>query len=155
MSKRIDLNHLTRESGNRIAVVMVAAQGMDDPVAELVRRMEPADHRSVYVVAPDLSENTKSDAQAPVAEMSAELRFHRLSTDELSVAQGCLCCSFRSELNVFLGQLFMSLLARREPVVKAVFVVTSSPDPALLEQSLIHAPFLAQRYVYSGMLDLA
>src|SRR5690554_3184373 len=67
LSTSIDLNHLTRESGNRIAVVMVASQGVDDPVAELARRMEPGDRRSVYVVAPDLSVNPESDAQVPVA----------------------------------------------------------------------------------------
>lgn len=134
---------------------MVAAQDVDDPVAELARRIELADQRSVYVVAPGLSEKVESDAQHADSRMATELRVHRLSTDELTVAQGCLCCSFRSELNMFLGQLFMSLLGRREPVVKAVFVVTNSPDPSLLEQSLTHAPFLAQRYVYCGLLGLA
>lgn len=140
------LEKLIQKAGNRLAVVMVPFKDQDEPLHALAGRLAPDELASVYVIVP------KSAIPSNAAD--ADLRLHVLTSDELTVAQGCLCCSFRSELNMFLGKLFMALLARQEPRVKAVLVLTRSSDPALLQESLIHAPFLAQRFAFAGVLEL-
>lgn len=139
----IELSH--RAAAGRIAVVMAVSMDGDDGMTALIRRLHPDDRKSVYIVAaPGCGETDGS-----------LVRVHHLASDELTVAQGCLCCGFRSELNAFLGQLFMSLLTRRERPVKVVFVLTKQDDHSVLEQSITHASFLAQRYAFCGTLVLS
>lgn len=114
-----------------------------DPVDCLVRLpavLAEADRPSLVVAAP---------ASQPDG-WPRDMRFHRLSADEVLVEEGCLCCGLRSELSLFLGQLFMSLLARRQPPVTAVLVLTAAPSSQGLQQALAHASFLQQRYVFCG-----
>jgi len=73
-------------------------------------------------------------------------RFKQVETDELVQAQGCLCCSMRSELAQVLSQMFLQVLRREIPAVRLVVIVTDANDAKPLEQTLRHAPFLGQRY---------
>ena len=94
-------------------------------------------------------------AAARPAKWPAELRLISLESDELTLQAGCLCCSWRAELPGKLGQLFLDVLRKRQPAVKAVVVVSASRNVGLLHQTLGHAPFLAQRYRLSYCLRLA
>ena len=146
MQDDMPLEKLIQKTRNRLAVVMVPFKDQIEPLRTLVSRLAPGDLASVYVVVPKSALSSRAE--------DSDLRVHVLTNDELTVAQGCLCCSFRSELNMFLGKLFMALLARQESRVKAVLVLTRSSDPALLQESLTHAPFLAQRFAFAGVLEL-
>lgn len=82
------------------------------------------------------------------------LRVSVLASDELANAQGCLCCSMRSELASAMSQLFLSLLRRQQDSVGAVVIVTQANDAHALVASLKHAPFLAQRFHFEASLLL-
>lgn len=73
-------------------------------------------------------------------------RFKQVQSDELVQAQGCLCCSLRSELAQVLSQMFLQVLRREIPAVRLVVIVTDATDAEPLRQTLRHAPFLGQRY---------
>lgn len=73
-------------------------------------------------------------------------RFKHVRSDELLQAQGCLCCSLRSELAQMLSQIFLQVLRREIPAVRLVVIVTNATDAEPLTQTLRHAPFLGQRY---------
>ena len=73
-------------------------------------------------------------------------RFEQVQSDELVQAQGCLCCSLRSELAQVLSQIFLRVLRREIPAVRLVVIVSTATDADPLRQTLRHAPFLGQRY---------
>ena len=84
-----------------------------------------------------------------------DLRFTPVPSDELLSAQGCLCCSMRSDLASALSQLFLQVLRRQAQPVRLVIIVTTATDAAPLRETLRHAPFLAQRYRLAGCVDLS
>lgn len=81
------------------------------------------------------------------------LRFLNLPEDEMAIAEGqCLCCALKSPLAAALRRLFMAVLTKKEPKLSVVYVVTRSKSPESLVQTLKHAPFLAQRYLFGEHL---
>ena len=128
----------------KIPVFVIRSESLRQTLHELPRALDPLDLEHVFVVAP-----------TPVPRgpgWSSKLRFQQVATDEILKQQGCLCCDLRSELALFLGQLFMSLLARRQPRVKAILVLTQAQEATALRDALEHSSFLAQRYVLAGVL---
>ena len=93
--------------------------------------------------------------QTPGSNWPDGLRFEAVPSDEIVTANGCLCCSLRSELARSLSRLFLQLLRREVKPVRLVIVVTSAADVAPLFETLRHAPFLAQRYRLVGYKDLS
>ena len=83
---------------------------------------------------------------------SGGFRISPISNDELEAAQGCLCCSMRSEIATVLSQLFLKVLRREQPLVRLVVVVTAAGQADPLRQALRHAPFLGQRYRFVAAL---
>lgn len=84
--------------------------------------------------------------ESPGADDLVPPRFKQVQSDELVQAQGCLCCSMRSELAQVLSQIFLQVLRREVPVVRLIVVITTAGDANPLGQTLRHAPFLSQRY---------
>lgn len=85
-------------------------------------------------------------SEAPDAPGLEPPRFKQVQSDELVRAQGCLCCSLRSELSQVLSQIFLQVLRREIAAVRLVVIVTTATDAEPLRQALRHAPFLGQRY---------
>lgn len=140
----IHLSQTGSRPDSRIPVFVLLSDDLQQTLVSLPRVLDPADLESVFVVAP---------APAPTTPPWPErLRFQQVATDEILKQQGCLCCDLRSELAMFLGQLFMSLLARRQARVKAVLVLTQAREIAALRDALEHSSFLAQRYVLVSAL---
>jgi len=93
--------------------------------------------------------------QTPGSSWPDGLRFIPVPSDELALANGCLCCSMRSELASALSQLFLQVLRRQTHPVRLVIIVTTAADASALVETLRHAPFLAQRYRLAGCKDLS
>ena len=104
------------------------------------------EERLAGIEAADLSRLYVFMSHEPSVALSEEMRVTVVQTDELSEAQGCLCCSIKSELATAMSRLFLRLLRREEPSVALVLIVTQAADASVLQQSLKHAPFLGQRY---------
>lgn len=140
----IQLSQTGSRPDSRIPVFVLLSEDLQQTLVSLPRSLDPTEIESVFVIAP---------ASVPAASPWPEqLRFQQVATDEILKQQGCLCCDLRSELAVFLGQLFMSLLARRQARVKAVLVLTQAREMTALRDALEHSSFLAQRYVLAGAL---
>ena len=93
--------------------------------------------------------------QTPGSGWPDGLRFVSVPSDELVLANGCLCCSMRSELAGALSQLFLQVLRRQADPVRLVIIVTTAADASALAETLRHAPFLGQRYRLAGCKDLS
>lgn len=127
---------VSQNPDSRIAVIGAFGGGLVALVDLLLRSTDAMQRRDVVIFA----------AEARPVQWPAELRLVSLESDELATQEGCLCCSWRSELPAKLGQLFLDVLRRKQSVVKAVVVVSSSGNVDILQQTLRHAPFLAQRF---------
>lgn len=88
------------------------------------------------------------------SDLPDDLRLWSVSCDELIEAQGCLCCSMRSEIASVLSRLFLQVLRREQPKVRLVVLLTSGSDVGPLKQALRHAPFLGQRYRFVGTVGM-
>ena len=142
--QKIDLKPTGSGPERRIPVFVLMSERLQETLDDLPRFLDSDDLKSVFVVAP---------IPAPTASgWPHVLRFQQVATDEILARKGCLCCDLRSEITLFLGQLFMSLLARRQARVSAVLVLTQAQETTALRDALEHAPFLAQRYVLAGAL---
>lgn len=127
---------LSENADSRIAVIGAFGGGLVAFIDRMLLKTDAMQRRNVVVLS----------AEARPAQWPTELRLVSLESDELATHEGCLCCSWRSELPAKLGQLFLDVLRRKQSVVKAVVVVSSSGNVDILQQTLRHAPFLAQRF---------
>ena len=125
-----------REEDHRVPVLVLTSMTPDRVLQDSLAGIETCDLSKLHVFM----------SQAPVQPWPSELRVTIVATDELDEAQGCLCCSIKSELATALSTLFLRLLRRQEPRVALVLVVTQATDASVMQQSLKHAPFLGQRY---------
>ena len=132
----------------RIPVIAVLGASLDRVCDEILNQMAQSDLTKVVVFGGATGQQDLPDS------VCANIRLVALDVDELQTANGCLCCSMRSELAASLSQLFLAILRREQPAVAAVVIVTSAKQPDPLEQTLRHAPFLRQRYRLALCLPL-
>lgn len=144
------VNHFIRHTlqaggaDHRIPLIVVLGSTPQRVFQEVFGCLEP--HELERVVA--------FVTQLPQGEPPSKLRVSVVATDELVQAEGCLCCSIRSELASSLSQLFLRVLRRQEPGIGVVVVVTEASQADTLVQTLKHAPFLGQRYKLQACLPL-
>ncbi|MBB3808190.1 CobW family GTP-binding protein [Pseudochelatococcus contaminans] len=78
------------------------------------------------------------------------------SVDEgmLLLSSGCLCCSIRGDLIATLEDLLQKRDAGELSFRRVVIETTGLADPAPILHTLIHHPFLGQRFALSGVITL-
>lgn len=126
----------------RIPLVVLLGTTLERALIDVFAGLGPDTLEKVVVLAD----------QARTGHCPSSLRHILLSGDDLSVTDGCLCCSMRSELASELSRLFFRVLRRQEPSVAAVIIVTAAVDASALQSTLLHAPFLGQRYRLAASL---
>lgn len=78
------------------------------------------------------------------------------SVDEgmLLLSSGCLCCSIRGDLIATLEDLLQRRDAGEVSFRRVIIETTGLADPAPILHTLIHHPFLGQRFALSGVITL-
>lgn len=144
-------SHLTSQD-HRIALLVVGQLSLAqafDAVSVAV------DLAGVFGLADVVFVSSQPFDATHTALLPEDLRLCRIESDEIHAAQGCLCCSMRSELTSTLSRLFLQVLRREQPRVRLVVLVTCAQDASPLRNALRHAPFLGQRYRWLGAIGTA
>lgn len=138
----------SKSEDHRIPVVVMLGASLTRVCDDILSRLAQSDLAGIVVFS-----NATPPQNSPDG-VCTNIRFQTLDTDELQLADGCLCCSMRSELAALLSRLFLATLRREQPPVSAVVIVSAAAEPDALEQTLKHAPFLSQRYRLALCLPL-
>lgn len=84
----------------------------------------------------------------------AHARVYTLPEIEQVSDSGCLCCGMNSAMGDTLRDIFLRALSKRIARVDRVVIESRALDASPLRQTVRHAPFLGQRYVYQATLTM-